>query len=224
MPASPATVRPRWRPRRRTVLIATLLLLVVLVFVLLLAATYRPGWYAPASVNFATLHEDKRQLVALLDGIAGALHRGESAHVMIDQGQANRWIAARDEMWPDATLELGPLRDPVIEFVEGDVRIGAIVGSATWRGVLSVRLRPTLRGDEVGLTVAQAKLGALPIPSGLALDALGQVSELRRSVARLEGRTVWWPNAGVWPNGRRPFRVVACEVHAGRLMMELTPR
>jgi len=224
MPALPGTSRSRRRPRHRTILLLTILLLLLTGVGMLLAATCRPAWYAPATVNFATLHEDKRQLVALLDGIAGALNAGHSLRVVIDEAQANRWLAARDEMWPDATLELGPLNDPVVAFEEGDVRIGALLAHGTWRGVLSVRLRPVLSGEEVGFTIAQANLGALRIPAGMGLDVVGQVGGLSRGGARLAGPTLWWPNAGVWPNGRRPFRVTACEVRAGRLVIELAPR
>ena len=84
------------------------------------ALTCRPTWYEPASIDYARLKADKRELVGLADEIGAALNGRRSIDLELYEDQINRWITARAEIWPDSQTSLEPLRRPQITLLGGN--------------------------------------------------------------------------------------------------------
>ena len=216
------TLRAGRRARRW---IAVLLLVGAVLLVgfvgLFCAATYRPGWYQPAAVDFDRLPEDKQSFVALLDSISAALNRGESIEVVVDQAQLNRWLAARHEVFPPEWQRFEPLRDPFVEILpEQQLRLACRIGRHGPAVVGSVQVRLAVGPEAIELIGPTLRAGLLPVPSGWLLDRLpGGV----RAYADDRGGRLRIRNRWIWPNGRRRFRIASLRSEAGRLRVRLEP-
>ena len=156
------------RKKRRWALVLVLVLLVLIPGSLLgvgAALTYRPAWYQPPSIDYNFLEEDKRIQLRLENEISAAVNRDEPATIELDQAQANRWIAAREELWPGEVPSLGPLRQPQLDLLgENRFRVGALVEQAGVEAVVSAAFRVEVRPETVTITCDQVNTGALRTP------------------------------------------------------------
>ncbi len=221
----PPPARPRARRRRwASALLITLLTLLITLTTLWLALTCRPAWYRPAAIDQARLRDDKHELVTLLDHIGAALNAGRSIRIELDAAQVNRWLTARREMWPDADIDLGPLRHPVLRFEPGGLRLAALADTGTFRTVLSARCHIALQDDRLALRCHAVRLGVLPVPSTWLQHPL---ADLLRSAADSPAPsgdgTSLLDNRWRWPNGKVPFRLDRVSFTADHATLELTP-
>ncbi len=216
------------RSRRRWLRFA-LLTLPVAIAALLLAAgtalTCRPSWYQPASIDYGRLQDDKRAQLRLENEISAALNRNSPIEFELDQGQVNRWIAARHELWPAEAPSLEPFRRPQIVFLDGNrVRLGALLDRSGLQLVLSATFRLEAQADGLAVTWDAVRAGALPTPRRLIAEAARKLTDrlgLDRQ-ALINGRMTL-PIEGTWPNGKRPFRIVDLSISGGVLRVRLEP-
>jgi hypothetical protein len=217
---------PRSAPRRRwrRGLSITGVISFILGGALLLALTCRPAWYQPAAIDRAQLPADRAALADLIEDIGVALNAGESCTFTLTADQINRWITARDEIWPDTRVALEPLRDPQVALRPGKVILAATAARAGLRGVVSIVLGAEVAGDEIRVRVRGTRLGRCPLPRK-------PLERLIHSVTRLdvvraaadEPYTLIVDNRGVWPNGRRRYRVAELDLQEGQVTVRLEP-
>lgn len=215
--------------RRRRILRLTLIAAALLAVLLLLIgslASCRPTWYTPRAIDLATLRTDKQDLVNLADRISAALASGESVRIELDQAQVNRWLVARNDMWPDDPLpRFGPLRDPQIEFLDGArIRLAAAIDWNGFTPVASIELSGATRPDDIAINLRHAAVGLVRVPVPPLADWLDPTRHLPPgstwddATHRLVLRNRW-----EWRNGRVPFRIEGISAAAGRLTITLAP-
>lgn len=190
-------------------LLAGSLLFVLVGFSFVCAATYRPDWYRPASVDLARLDSDKAALINLTDQISRALNEGREISIRLTEVQVNRWLASRYE-WPEGDrLDFGPLTDPQITFLTGDeIRFAARTSVAGADVVVALRIRVGVDQDQIVATWVSAQVGALPAPQKLIARIVRELGDANAQVASwLETGALRQKNALVWPNGRAPYRL-----------------
>jgi len=210
--------------RWRIAVLATTAALTVLLIIVGCAATCRPGWYEPAAVDYERLRQDKVDLLQLQDDISAALNAGQTIEFTLAEDQVNRWITARGELWPDIGLDLGPLRDPVVHFAGGQIRLGATLSAAGFRPVLAVACRGAASADNVRIELTGMRIGVLPIPAGAFNDTLAASLKHSRLPATLpEAGVILLRNDFVWPNGKRRCRVATLEIGDGTVRVVIEP-
>lgn len=189
------------------------------------AATYRPGWYQPAAVDFDRLPEDKQSFVTLLDSISAALNRGESIEIVVDQAQLNRWLAGRHEVFPPEWQRFEPLRDPFVEILpEQRLRLACRIGRGGLAVVGSVQVRLVVEPEAIELSGPTLRAGLLPVSAGWLLERLSdRLPGGLRSYVDDRGGPLRIRNRWIWPNGRRRFRVASLHSEPGRLRIRLEP-
>lgn len=224
-------MRTQWRPSgprrsvwRRIVAPAVGVGLPISLVALGLAATWRPAWYQPAAVDYGRLREDKAALARLQDEISAALNSGWPAQFEIREDQLNRWIVARDQLWPEAGDEPAAWQDVQVELHGGVVRIGATVEYGGLRAVATLLCRASISGEGIEIYCDSCRLGLLPVPLGWLSSALAELqSEGDVLVSPLRGGTMLIRNDWVWPNGRRRCRLSEVRVVDGVATAVLEP-
>ncbi len=188
---------------------------------LVLGLTCRPAWYTPASVDYRLLDEDKRAELAFENRISAALNADQAVEITLDQQQVNRWIAARHELWPGEPPSLEPLEAPQVYFLDHDrIRLAGVLRRAGLAAVVSVVLELELADDRLELRWQTPRAGLVPLPG---LDMTRLLGRLNLPGAQLQAGRLTLPTEGVWPNGRRRFRLVDLDVSAGELRLRLVP-
>jgi len=219
--------RRSWRVRWRWLIRLSGLSSLVTVVAVVAAATCRPSWYAPAAIDVAQLKTDQKAVVDLWDAIGAALNAGRPIDFELRADQLNRWLAARQELWPEleVEIELEGARDPQLQLLDGNrLRIGATAATGAADLVVSATLHLELSGDELRLQVESVRAGVLPIPRDRVLDpvrALLSTEDTAR--AALVGHTITLRNRWVWRNGERRFRVRELAVSNGLARVSFEP-
>jgi hypothetical protein len=218
------TQRPR-RRRLRLVLVLLLLLALALLLYVAAALTCQPAWYQPHSIDYRRLEDDKRAQHRLENRISAALNDSRPVEFVLDQDQLNRWIAARDELWPGEVPSLAPFSRPQIMLEEGNrLRLAALVEHAGTRVVLSAVFRIDLQGETLVVRWGSVRAGALPTPGALLEDAARKLADRLALPDHAVGDDrITLPSAGRWPNGKRRFRVTGFAIGAGELRVRLEP-
>jgi len=200
---------------------------------------HKPRWYAPPRLDEAARRAARRRATVRADAFGDLLVRRVPFDFVLLEEDVNRWLASAPELWPRA--EGATLRDPVLRFEPGAVRVGALVERGGWRAVVSVAVgvRLTDDGSDVELRLMEARGGSLPIPLSVLAWAAGSgekqpqeragssdggtavVSELQSVDELLAGvrRRNWF----VWPNGDRAFSVASLSLTPGRLSLRIRP-
>jgi len=223
----PSPNRPAWhrRLRWRRVLLGLALLGVAGLIGAGAAATYRPQWYTPPTVNYAQVRHDKAALLTLQDRISAALNAGHELAFELNEAQLNRWLAARGEMWPELE-ELPPgITLPYVRLLDGAARCGVTVSGRAGQAVLSATVGVRVTEDEIVLEGRELAVGALPAPVSWLLkrwrmdgqDPLAMQNDASTGELRLRNR---W----VWPNGKRPCRLRELRIHDGGAEVVIAPR
>lgn len=214
--------RPRFR-LRYLLLVPTLTIATCLAGVWF-GATCRPPWYQPRAIDYNFLPEDKREIARLSESIGQALHAGESVEIEIDEAQLNRWITARDELFPGQRVELGMASDPWVDFTEdGYVRLAVTVRQPVITSIVSLATRPVPRDDKLLLPITGARMGAIPAPPAL-LERLKPMLESSSDGATMSERGVLTLlNDFTWPNGKVRCRVASVEIDDQKMKLRLEP-
>ncbi len=228
---SSATRRPIAAVRRIGVWLRGLGLLAVLLVAGLVglgcAATCRPRWYTPVSVDYTSLPADKQALVALVDGIGDALNAGRPVEVRLEESQVNRWLAARREIEMDLSgLPLDLLERPCVQFLPGGrLRLAWPLEREGWQTVVTIEMRLTLKDGQVLMECTALRLGSLPVPRSWAHRAVtAALAGAEQPVWLERDGLVRLPGRGVWQNGRRPFTIDRLTIEAGRMAFTLSPQ
>ena len=213
--------RGRWRTISAIWGICSLLASGVVVWTVL----RQPAWYAPTPIDESRLRTDKSELSGLLDDIGAALNGGASIDVVLDEGQVNRWITARGEIWPEQQIEIVGLSDPVIQFLPRDrVRVAAMATRGGVRIVLSAIFRLEATPENLRLHLESARAGRLPIPRGSLMRSLERLfTAPEGGGGAVTGETIELRNQWTWPNGKRRFRIERLEIAEGQAQMTLQP-
>ncbi|MBU0640817.1 MAG: hypothetical protein KKB50_18280 [Planctomycetes bacterium] len=206
------------------------LLFVTAVFLTLLAAgcaaTCRPAWYVPTSIDHARLKADEQALMNTLDEIGGALNRGRTIDLELTEEQLNRWITARAKMLPETELAmLADWRHPQLSFLSGGrVRVAATVNRVGLSLVLSGICRLKLAGDELLVQVEAVHVGHIPVPAGWLAQSLRPAAQRGKlGTRRVAGSAIAFENDWTWPNGKPRFRVLKLSVGDTLARLTLAP-
>lgn len=216
----PLAGRFRWS----TVTIGAAGALILALISAIFASILRPSWYLPIAIDYSQLEADKRDLVSWYDRISGALNAGRSIEVQIDQDQLNRWVASREEMWPDLALRIKGAEDPLLRLRTGNrIEFGATVEHNGWKSVVSVRIGVAVEG-RILARVEQVRVGRLLFPLAVVWPlVVSRLNEHPLAAVELDGRTLRVFNEWVWENGRVPFRIGDLRVDDRRLQMRFDP-
>jgi hypothetical protein len=188
--------------------------------------TCRPRWYQPAAIDYTRLDADKRDATNLGDHIGDGLNARRPVDIVLDEAQINRWIAARSELPPGISLDLGPLRNPFVDLANGDrVRIGALVERGGLKVVASVTAQIAVDADVLRIRIDGVNAGAAPAPLTLIEPLLHDALARSGKADRLAGeRVIVIPNDFTWPNGKRRFRITAVHIDDNAARIRLEPR
>ena len=225
--------------RHRALRVVLILVPVALVAAVLAggaAATCRPSWYQPPRIDYARLQDDKRAQLRIENEVSAALNAGRAAEIVLEESQVNRWIAARDELWPGQVPSLEPFQRPQLTFLgDGRVRLAALVERAGVAVVLSATFRVALKEGNLLVEWDAVHAGLLPAPATLIEDAARKIVRylrLRDGAADGDGTLpdeaaraghVTLPAEATWPNGRRRFRVTQVAIEPGSARIRLEP-
>lgn len=200
---------------------------------------HKPDWYRPPPVNERMLRDARSEVAEIVEGISHRIVRGETFELSFTDETVNQWLAALPHVWPGARRNVPPeLRDLVIRFEDGRIRIASLYVKGGWRAVLTVAVEVGLSKDgrRVSLQLIEAHGGSLPVPHSVLVYmlgglAIGGADTVIRSgdppKPHKPGTAADWlsglrvPNRFVWPNGKRPFRIDAIELTQGRIRLRL---
>lgn len=188
-----------------------------------LLATSKPRWYEPVAVDYGRLPDDKRALVSLIDEVGIALNQGESYTFELDEAQLNRWLAARDELWPDLDLKLEGFGWPHVSLLdEGRIRIAVLAERGGWPVVVGISFGVAVNEDVIRIQWSDARIGSLSVPDSWVGELLRTL--VRRWVEGLEAVStegIVLENGWVWPNGDQSFRIRGFGVGDKRVRVSL---
>jgi len=216
--------RPKRRLWRRVLLISVGGVMLTLA-ALGAAVTCRPAWYQPASIDYARLDEDKRELTRLLDDVSHSLNAGRSVEVVLSQDQVNRWIAARAELpdLPGPRTPHAPLQQPYVDFLADRLRVGISLNRGGFPLVVSATLRLSATGDVVSAALDSIRVGALPAPQAAIAQAIDRLLADASSVGRGDAADICVPNDFTWQNGKLRFRLRQIALTQAQLRLTLEP-
>jgi hypothetical protein len=134
-----------------------------------------------------------RRLMTKLSALNADLGRPGPWGAAFTEGEINAWLAT-DLPRNHARLLPAGVSDPRVAIASRRLRVGARVGGMMLGGVVMLDIEVVLRAaNQIGIVVADARLGRLPLPRGPVtheiarrIDSLGMATELRR----LDGRTL----------------------------------
>jgi hypothetical protein len=201
------------------------LILLVLLLYAGTALTCQPAWYQPRSIDYERLEEDKRAQHRLENTVSAALNDSQPVEFTLDQDQLNRWIAARDELWPAEVPSIEPFSRPQVALEEGNrVRLAALVEHSGMRVVLSVVFELELQDDALVVSWGSVRAGALPTPGKLLEEAARKLADrLDLPADAIRDGRITLPNEARWPNGKCPFRITGFTISDGELSVRLEP-
>jgi hypothetical protein len=199
-----------------------------------------PSWYRPSPVPPGEVQRVKDDLTRTFDILSGALvHEETSFRLRFTQDQINAWLAIREQIWPETRHWLPPeLSEPFVSIDEEGLRLAATYHQGGLQTVVSARLELEADTDGISARLAGVSGGALGVPQAwvrdqlLVLDATAwPVGERPRAqiggdplppLSRLfEG--IRLPNAWVWANGKRPFRIIDISFEPGAGVVTFEP-
>lgn len=227
-PANEFASRSAFRPRRRRWRRLSLLLLLVAFAAVLYAGaalTCQPAWYQPLSIDYQRLEGDKSAQHHLENKISAALNENRSVRFTLDEARLNRWIAARDELWPAELPSIEPFSHPQVLLESGNrVRLAARVTHAGMQVVLSATFQVDLQPDGLVVTCDSVQAGALPAPRTLLEKAARKLAHrLDLPDHAVDNGRVTLTNEWLWPNGKRPCRISELSITDGELHARLEP-
>jgi len=230
--ASPMHDVPSKPPRpgrlRRPVLVAaaaTGFVGAILGGLIVAATTMPPAFYRDRldAGAVAGAEQAARRLITKVVGLQAAAKRAGPWEAAVTEEELNAWLAL-DLPRNHARLLPAGVTAPRIELADHLVRFGVRVGAGPFSAVVSCGLEVGLReANQVECKMADARVGAVPIPRGpllhglaARLEPLGLMTEIRRGDGR--GVLVVTLPAGSGPAARR-YTLEALAVGPGELLM-----
>jgi hypothetical protein len=219
---------PRPGRLRRPVLIAVAaagLVTAMLVALVVAVTAITPAFYRERLdvAAGAGAEQAARRLITKVVGLQAAAKRTGPWEAAITEQELNAWLALDLPRNHAGVLPAG-VTAPRIELADRLLRLGMRVGAGPLTAVVSCGLEVRLReANQVECTVADARVGAVPVPRGPLLHALaarltplGLMAEIRRG----DGRSVLVVTlpAAAGPAARR-CTIEALAVAPGELLM-----
>jgi hypothetical protein len=179
-------------------------------------------------VGAAQYQDVRDDLEAAFNQLNVAMQGDQPFDYVVSEDRLNRWIAAREQIWPGLRQYVPPeLQWPVVAFREDGIVVAGVVEIGTVRSVLSVVLSVQAEADHMVFKLVRCRLGAVPVPHWMVRRFVEAMSHSARpdSPSRprdlLEGLAL--ENRFDWPNGARRFRIGAVAVQPGRLVATIHP-
>jgi len=213
-------------------------LAVVLIFGLAglawMAYRHIPAWYRPSYVPSEDEQDARDELGAAFTELSRGMGQGRPFDFVVRQDELNRWLVARDRIWPASKRWIPEqIADPMIAFRKDEVLL-----AGTWQGpgprtVVNIRLRLEMTDETLRANVLSVRGGSLPIPLGpvkrhiarLENDRAGRKRPLLPDgtsiVQAIEGSPL--PREIPWSQPRGKFRIEGLEVRPGELQVHLLP-
>lgn len=182
---------PRLRRRARVALAVAAAIAVVAIA----AARRPPGWYAARLEprDAAATDRDARRLVTAVAGLRGAAVRPGEWGAAVREDEINAWFATDLPRNHPTALPAG-LSAPRVALEPGRIRLAAHAAAGPFAGPLSLALDVRLRAvDRLECGVVEARLGAIPLPSGPCAHRLATLLRghgFAAEARRLDGRSV----------------------------------
>ncbi len=199
-----------------------------------MAYRYIPSWYQPAYVPYEEEQEARDRLGASFTALSRGMGQGRPFEFRVRQDDLNRWLVARDRIWPASKRWIPEqIRNPMVLFREDEITLAGM-----WTGpgpdtVVSIRLHAEIVDGKLCVRILSVRGGALPVP----------VSLIRREVARQErrwrqrdepllpdGTSLADAIAGAplppevrWRQPRGTFRIEALRIQEDELWVQLRP-
>jgi hypothetical protein len=182
--------QPSRRGRLRRLFLLAAVLVATPLALLAGAAAWPPAFYRPrlaAGDSPAAAEQAARRLMTTVSALHADFLRVGRWEGLFDEGDVNAWLAV-DLPRNHAAILPAAVRAARVEFLPGRIRAGAQVGRGLLSGVAWIDAEVTLREpNQLGIRLADARLGSLPLPRGpllqlLArrLERLGAVTEILR--------------------------------------------
>ncbi len=212
-----------------------------------LAFQHKPNWYRPMQLDDQGYQQARRDAVATADSISDQLVAGKEFDIVLSDRSVNLWLAALPSIWPGVKHSLpNELHYPAVQFAEDRIRFAGHFEKNGWQAILSIDLVVGVSGDGGSVTVALdcARGGSLPVPRVLVARLLNPLIEHARQDKKTPNDDASSPwaaaaksvtsadqlfkgvttrNRFVWPNGKRPFRIVSILATEGELRIRLRP-
>jgi len=193
-----------------------------------LALARVPSWYRPPHVGAAQYQDVRDDLELAFNQLNLAMQGDESFDYVVQEGRLNRWIDAREQIWPGLRRYVPPeLQWPMVTFREDGVVVAGVVRIGAVRSVLSVTVSVRAEPDRLVVKLERCRLGALPVPHWVVRRFLEAMSRSAPSLSTgrpgdlLDGLVLL--NRFDWPNGARRLRITAIDVRPGRLVATIHP-
>jgi hypothetical protein len=218
----------------RVTVVAVPILLVAALAAAWAAFRHIPSWYRPVYVPLEAEQDARDELGAAFTELSRGMGQGRPFDFIVRQDELNRWLVARDRIWPASKRWIPEqIADPMIVFDRDEVRL-----AGTWRGpgprtVLSVRFRVEMKDGRLRATVQSVRGGSLPVPLAVIkreIDRLERnwadrneplMPEGGSIVGAMEGAPL--PNEIPWSQPKGKFRIESLSVAPGELRARLVP-
>jgi len=210
-----------WRRILRISLLV-LLLAALAVVVLYFQASRIPSDYRPAQLSGREREQAARQFVSQISDFNNKAQLPQPFEWQITQEQANRYLAAADEIAANRlggrpgevreALESVGLSDPAVSL--NDSILALLVRSSHYDKVVSADIRFTFLDDgRLQIRLAQTWVGQLPVPDALLRS---QLERLKQKLAREQAQTRVRPRAssGEEPSSDEVGRLIASVISA----------
>lgn len=232
----------RTRKRRwwRWILLAVVLMAAAFVITVWLMFQHVPSWYRPIAIAPGKEAQRVRNDLEYTQGVlTESFLRSETFEHVFTQDRVNRWLAAREEIWPESRKWLSKgASDPFVALEEQGIRLAATYQQGGVKTVVSAHLEIAHETDGIRVRLLDVATGELSVPDSwirdklAALDANGWPAgktvryqygnqPLPPLSGLLEG--ILLPNEWIWWNGEQPFRIIGLRLDAGALTVEFEP-
>lgn len=239
--------RQRIRIRCRRVAVVALVVGVVALAGVWLTFQHVPRWYQPPPPTDALIGRARSDAMATFDRVSDDIVGGKPFDVVLSQDAVNEWLAAAPRLWPDVQRSVpAGISEPAVAFEPDRIRLGARYSRGRWEAIVGVAVTVGVSDDGQAITGRLTGLqgGSLPLPRSV---LVGLIDPLVRRAQRRGGtdsggagapgraseqdatsvddvfREIVVPNRFDWPNGSRPFRILAIAVRDGELRVVIEP-
>ncbi len=216
--------------RRRALAIATLLLLASGAALYLLSRREPEWWYQPGESAPLAAEQVENAVISELSLARPAARQGPYRSrewtLEVVQDEANAWLATRLRSWVENRGGRWPdqLDGVRVAFEPGRVLLGLRLTEEYGGRVISTAGVPRVATDgSLWLQATSTRLGSVPLPQGLLLDRLRQLSQGGAAdlVNALDGRSALLRDAVIGLDDGRRVRILGVEVADGVLRLRL---
>ncbi len=200
-----------------------------------------PGWYRPTELSTHQQGSAITSCINTFNGLGEGLNESPAPfEFRLTADQINAWLAVPIESWPEPyRYHLPPqLADPRVTISPDGLRVGVTFRQGSLQAVLVAHIEANARPDGVLLRLVGASAGALPVPKSRVRELLAAIDARHWPAGRTVRRQLEYrpmprlaelydgivlPNAWIWVNGERPFRITNIAMKPGEMVFTLEP-